>query len=289
MPEVQHDSFTLERRYAATPARVYRALTDPRAKAAWFVNPHGWEELERHMDARVGGTERVVGRNASGTVSAFDAVYMDLLPNERIIFAYKMHIDEKPISCSLATWELHAEGAETRLVLTEHGTFLNGYVDGGSRLEGSTLLLNALGNELATPELVCTRLLPFPRERAFAALSDVDQLVHWWGPDGFTSTSEAFDFRPGGSWTMVMHGPDGTDYPNLYHFHEIDAPARVVMEHPDPAHWFKLTVGLDEVPGGTLLTWCQRFNSEEHLAQVKDFVTAANEQVLARLEAVLAR
>lgn len=149
MPEAKHDSFTLERRYAAAPARVYRALTDPRAKATWFVGPHGWDDHERHMDARVGGTERVVGRHASGMVSAFEAVYLDLVPNERVIFAYKMHIDGKLISCSLATWELHADGAGTRLVLTEHGTFLNGYVDGGSRVEGTTLLLDALGAALA--------------------------------------------------------------------------------------------------------------------------------------------
>lgn len=139
------------------------------------------------------------------------------------------------------------------------------------------------------PELVCTRLLPFPRERAFAALSDLDQLVQWWGPDGFSSTSQAFDFRPGGSWTMVMHGPDGTDYPNLYRFREIEAPARVVLEHPDPGHCFELTIEYDETPGGTRVTWRQRFDDEAHFAQIEDFVAAANQQVLSRLEAVLTR
>lgn len=138
------------------------------------------------------------------------------------------------------------------------------------------------------PELVATRLLPVPRERAFAALSDLDQLVRWWGPEGFTSTSEAFDFRPGGSWTMVMHGPDGARYPNLYVFREIEVPARVVVEHPDPAHRFELTIALDEAPGGTQLTWRQRFDSPEHFAEIKDFVATANQQVLTRLEAVLA-
>ena len=136
------------------------------------------------------------------------------------------------------------------------------------------------------PEIVSTRLLPCSRERAFAALSDVEQLVRWWGPDGFTSTSEAFDFRPGGSWNVVLHGPDGADYPNLYHFHAIEAPSRAVIEHPDPAHWFELTVTFDETPTGTLVTWRQRFNSDEHFAAIKDLVSAANPQVLARLEAI---
>lgn len=139
------------------------------------------------------------------------------------------------------------------------------------------------------PELVSTRLLPVPRERAFTALSDLDQLVRWWGPDGFTSSSESFDFRPGGAWTMVLHGPDGTDYPNLYRFLAIEAPARAVIEHPGDPHWFELTIALDEAPGGTQVTWRQRFDDEAHFAEIKDFVAAANEQVLARLEAVVAQ
>lgn len=138
------------------------------------------------------------------------------------------------------------------------------------------------------PELVSTHLLPVPRERAFAAVREVDQLVRWWGPDGFTSTSEAFDFRPGGGWTMVMHGPDGVDHPNVYRFLAIEAPARVVVERPDPAHRFELTIAFDEAPGGTQVTWLQRFEDEAHFAEIKDFVAAANVQVLARLAAVVA-
>lgn len=138
-------------------------------------------------------------------------------------------------------------------------------------------------------ELVSTRLLPVSRERAFAALSDVDQLVQWWGPDGFTSTSESFDFRPGGTWTMVMHGPDGTDHPNVYHFLAIEAPARAVVERPHPVHHFELTIAFDEAPGGTQVTWRQRFHDEAHFAEVKDLVAGANQQVLDRLQAVVAR
>ena len=137
------------------------------------------------------------------------------------------------------------------------------------------------------PELVSTRALPVSRDRAFAALSDPDQLVRWWGPDGFTSTSESFDFRPGGTWTVVLHGPDGTDYPNLYRFVAIEPPARAVLEHPGDPHWFELTIAFDEAPGGTRITWRQRFDDEAHFAEIKDFVAAANTQVLARLEAVV--
>lgn len=134
-----------------------------------------------------------------------------------------------------------------------------------------------------------TRLLPVPPERAFAALSDVSQLVRWWGPAGFTSTSQTFDFRPDGRWEMVMHGPDGTDYPNLYLFKELAAPTRAVIQHPDPSHWFELTLTYAEAPEGTLLTWRQRFDTAAHYERVKDVVTVANEEMLSRLEAVLGR
>lgn len=137
-------------------------------------------------------------------------------------------------------------------------------------------------------ELLHQRLIPFPRSRVFDALADVQARVQWWGPDGFTSTSLECDPQPGGIWRVVLHGPDGTDYPNVYRFLEIHRPEKMVIEHPDPAHWFELCIRCDEAPGGTLLSWRQRFNSEEHCAAIREFVAAANEQVLARLEKVVA-
>jgi hypothetical protein len=50
-----------------------------------------------------------------------------------------------------------------------------------------------------------------------------------------------------------------------------------------------LTIAFEAAPGGTRVTWHQRFDSEEHFAEIKDFVAEANEQVLARLEAVIAQ
>ena len=50
----------------------------------------------------------------------------------------------------------------------------------------------------------------------------------WWGPNGFTTTTRAFEFRPGGVWEFVMHGPDGVDYPNRIEWREIVPPERIV-------------------------------------------------------------
>ena len=143
-----HGSFTLERVYAATPARVFKAWADPAIKARWFGGIEGWQMLERSIDFRVGGTERLSGRKGSGVISTFDAVYHDIVQDQRIIYCYDMRLDGRHISVSLATVTLMPEGAGTRLTVTEQGVFLDGYDDGGSREHGTSILLERLGNAL---------------------------------------------------------------------------------------------------------------------------------------------
>ena len=100
------------------------------------------------MDVRVGGAERLKGRWEGGMVSCFDAVYHDVIPNQRLVYTYEMHLNEKKISVSLATMQLKAEGDKTTLMVTEQGAFLDGYDDAGSREEGTGHLLDALGASL---------------------------------------------------------------------------------------------------------------------------------------------
>jgi uncharacterized protein YndB with AHSA1/START domain len=144
-----HASFHLTRTYPASAARIWKALTDPDAKAKWFGAQAELELLERTMDVRVGGRERVRGRWPGGVVSDFDAQYLDVIPNERLVYSYVMHINDQKISVSLATMELKAGESGTTLMVTEQGVFLDGYDDAGSREHGTGLLLDALGAALA--------------------------------------------------------------------------------------------------------------------------------------------
>jgi uncharacterized protein YndB with AHSA1/START domain len=101
------------------------------------------------MDVRPGGRERLVGRWQSGLVSAFDAAYYDVVPNERLVYAYEMHMDDRKISVSLATMHLEIKGPNSTLLkVTEQGAFLDGYDDAGSREHGTGFLLDALGASL---------------------------------------------------------------------------------------------------------------------------------------------
>jgi uncharacterized protein YndB with AHSA1/START domain len=83
----------------------------------------------------------------------------------------------------------------------------------------------------ADREIVISRVIGAPRELVFEAFTQVRHLSRWWGPDGFTTTTGSFEFRVGGVWDFVMHGPDGTDYPEWITWTEIDPPQRIVLRH----------------------------------------------------------
>ena len=148
---VEHATFVVERSYDAAPHRVFAAWSDPEAKARWFGSPD--ERFE--LDFRVGGRERREGIDAEGNAYTFQALYQDIVPAERIVYTYDMHLEETRISVSLATVEFRPVGDNgTRLVFTEQGAFLDGHEFPARRAGGMGSLLDALGQEVQgeTPE-----------------------------------------------------------------------------------------------------------------------------------------
>jgi uncharacterized protein YndB with AHSA1/START domain len=146
---VVHGAFHLERTYEATAEQVYKALSDEAAKSRWFHGPEGWRPIERFMDFRVGGRERVKGGFDGSVTTTFDAIYHDIVPRERIVYTYEMRLDERKISVSLATLQIKpADQGRTTLIVDEQGAFLDGYDDAGSRERGTGDLLDQLGASL---------------------------------------------------------------------------------------------------------------------------------------------
>ena len=146
---VVHGDFHLERTYDATRSRCTRRYRTRAAKDRWFYGPEGWRPIERTMDFRVGGRERVKGGFEGGVTTTFDAIYHDIVPRERIVYTYEMHLDERKISVSLATLEIEPAGAgRTKLKVCEQGAFLDGYDDAGKREHGTGDLLDKLGASL---------------------------------------------------------------------------------------------------------------------------------------------
>ncbi|MGW7090417.1 SRPBCC family protein [Streptomyces sp. NPDC054871] len=97
--------------------------------------------------------------------------------------------------------------------------------------------MNSTGREAPTQsatadrEIIISRNIDAPPELVFKAFTEVRHLSRWWGPEGFTTTTRAFEFRVGGVWQFVMHGPDGTDYSEWITWTEIVPPERIAMLH----------------------------------------------------------
>lgn len=146
---VVHNTFVIDRSYDASPARVFAAFADPAIKAQWFAGPSEWTKEKPKYDFRVGGRESIAGGPKGGQVHRFDALYYDIVPNERIVYTYDMHMDDARISVSLATCEFKAEGKGTRLVYTEQGAYLDGHDYPAQREAGTRDLFDKLGTWLS--------------------------------------------------------------------------------------------------------------------------------------------
>ncbi|GII32835.1 SRPBCC family protein [Planotetraspora mira] len=141
---VTHTTFTLERVYKASPARVFAAWADPDAKARWFAGP----AAEHEIDFRIGGREVVRGRAEDGAALTFESVYHDIIPDQRIVSASVLKSGDTMATVSVTAVELTPDGEGTRLLLTEQGTFLDGHEQPSWRQQGTLDQLTALEAEL---------------------------------------------------------------------------------------------------------------------------------------------
>jgi len=143
-----HATFSMERTFAHPPARVFAAFAEPASKAAWFVGPEDSATGGHSLDFQVGGREHLATELPDGNTVTFDATYLDIVPDERLIYAYEMTVAGQRISASLASIELRAAPGGTHLALTEHGIFLDGLDRVGERERGTRELLDKLAAHL---------------------------------------------------------------------------------------------------------------------------------------------
>ena len=145
---VLHRTLSVERTYPAPPARVFAAFADPGTKRRWFAEGPGFEVDEFTLDFRVGGFERSCFRFVGGAPVRNDTLFLDIVPDERIVFAYALSAGEVRTSAALTTVELAADGGGTRLLLTEQVAFLDGVDGSASRERGWGGLLDRLGDAI---------------------------------------------------------------------------------------------------------------------------------------------
>jgi len=146
--------------------------------------------------------------------------------------------------------------------------------------------------DTADREIIQTRLLNAPRELVYEVWTNPEHVINWWGPNGFSTTTYEMEVKPGGVWRFMMHGPDGTDYPNKMVFEEVTANEKLVYTHSadkEDGHSFHVTVTFEEQEGKTLLTMRSVFRTAEERNMVIEKYGAleGGRQTLSRLEAYL--
>jgi uncharacterized protein YndB with AHSA1/START domain len=282
---------TVATRIKAPLARVWAAWNDPRAMEQWNAASPDWHTPRASVDLRVGG--RLLARMEARDGSAgfdFGATYTRIEPQRCIEYVMD---DERRVrvdflACGEGTvvietfeaenvWPPEHQRAGWQAILDNFAR----HVEGPSRRDGAAA--GATGERAVRN----ARHLPASAQAVYDAFATPERLACWWGPEGFRNTFETFEFRPGGRWTFVMHGPDGTDHPNHCRFEELDPGRRIVIRHEDVPR-FTLTVRLAPDGDGTHLDWGQTFDEVRVADALRPFVLVANEQNLDRLTRVLA-
>lgn len=149
---VTHGSFTILRTYPVSPSELFEVWAQTDAKDAWFASMQDFLATKDSysLDFRVGGTEILEGRLASGKHFRYEGIHQDIVPNERIIQSYDVLIDGRRISVSLLTVQIDPADGGATLVITEQGAFLDGLDDNAERELGARSNLDSIEQYFAS-------------------------------------------------------------------------------------------------------------------------------------------
>lgn len=270
----------LSRHFDAPRGLVFTAWSDGIHLRRWCA-PAGFTVTDGGGDFREGGAWHAELTRDDGTVLRAEGDYLEIEPGRRIVHSHRWAVAEGVVPGASGRERrlevtLSDEGEGTRLGLRmgpfEERTKRDGHRSGWTEsFEGLDAYLPEMiaANPAPADEPVIrlVRVYPYPPARVWKAWADPGHIGHWWGPDGFTTTTHSFNFREEGCWHFTMHGPDGIDYPNRIRFVTVDEPRHLAYHHQgeDEADdsVFDTDVTLASVAGGTRVTLTMRFISVE--------------------------
>ncbi len=152
---------------------------------------------------------------------------------------------------------------------------------------------NEQSSSTAGREVVMARTVAAPRELVYKVWTEPEHIAKWWGPNGFTNTVYEMNVIAGGAWRYMMHGPDGTDFPNRIRYSEVIPNEKLAYVHDsgidnDPDE-FHVTVTFETVGACTKITMRSLFADAARLEMlIRDFgVLEGGKQTLNHLEAYL--
>jgi len=295
-PEREVIDLIIARTFNAPRELVWQAWTEPEMLMNWIC-PHGFTVLFARADLREGGEWSSGMKHSDGDEYVMKGVYREIDPPRRLVMTHVWEDDTQPghdpKSAGLITIDLveidgrtimtfRHEGLPTTVSRDEHRIGWNGAFD---HLNEFVLKETSA---TASQEVTLSRTFVAPKDLVFEMWTKPEHIKHWFGPDGFTTTTHEMDFRVGGKWRFIMHGPDGTDYPNLVVYTEIVPTELIRYDHSDdsdePGIFFRAKVTFDEIDGETTVTLNSIFDSPEALQAVMRFgVIEGGRQTLARL------
>jgi uncharacterized protein YndB with AHSA1/START domain len=284
---------TLTRIVDAPANLVFEAWTDPEHVRRWYA-PDGMDISSASSDPRVGGAFEIVMRAPDGTEFPQRGTYTEFEPPRRLVMdSQAFGPDGVAALQAVTTVGLVDHGGKTEITVHERAEALTpGAVMMLAGMEvGLTQSLRHLDDVLTGAfdrQISLTRLIEAPRDLVFEAWISDEHLAQWWGPNGFTLTTDEIDVRPGGRWRFTMHGPDGVDYPNELIYEEIVRPELITFEHGAPGTdeaSFRGVITFDDFMGNTVLTMKSVFQTKEHMDELVERVGAieGGNQTLDRL------
>lgn len=119
------------------------------------------------------------------------------------------------------------------------------------------------------------RIYKHPVGRVWSAFTEEAHQKHWWGPRGFSITTESKDLRTGGQWIYTMHGPDGTDYPNITTYHEVIPLKRLVYDHgasPGRPPLFRVEANFIDLGASTRYEMIMTLETAEAAREIQKFI-----------------
>jgi uncharacterized protein YndB with AHSA1/START domain len=115
----------LARLIAAPRAKVFRAWAEPALLKQWWA-PRPWTTPDAAFDLRSGGVSRVVMRSPEGQDFPYSGVFLEVVPNERIVFTDAFTDawtpSEKPFFTGIITFEDAGNGKTRYTARARHWT-----------------------------------------------------------------------------------------------------------------------------------------------------------------------
>ena len=105
----------MERILNAPRELVFKAHTDPNLISKWW-GPRRYTTTVDKMDVRVGGVWRFVQRDAAGNEYAFNGVYREIVPPEKL--SYTFEFEGMPGHVLIETLTFEEQGGKTKLTVT---------------------------------------------------------------------------------------------------------------------------------------------------------------------------